>query len=130
MVEVVQSSLAGVLDLTRNHIGYARKPISIMPINRRGSFTALPSQVFLPIDSTMRWCLFETTVVLVSFVQASSSVNERCFLDNFRFGSVSASYQVEGAVKETNRTSSICCREKGVAGANVADDFLHCLQLR
>ncbi|ETN08144.1 hypothetical protein PPTG_12005 [Phytophthora nicotianae INRA-310] len=45
------------------------------------------------------------------------------------FGSATASYQVEGAVKEGGRTSSIWddfCREKpGMKCANVADDFYH-----
>ncbi|ETP43898.1 hypothetical protein F442_09443 [Phytophthora nicotianae P10297] len=53
----------------------------------------------------------------------------RCFPEKFMFGSATASYQVEGAVKEGGRTSSIWddfCREKpGMKCANVADDFYH-----
>jgi beta-glucosidase/6-phospho-beta-glucosidase/beta-galactosidase len=57
------------------------------------------------------------------------SARPRCFPDDFLFGSATASYQVEGAVKEGGRTPSIWdqfCRERpGVKCANVADDFYH-----
>ncbi|KAF4319603.1 hypothetical protein BBO99_00005951 [Phytophthora kernoviae] len=58
----------------------------------------------------------------------STAAEQRCFADDFMFGSATASYQVEGAYKEGGRTSSIWddfCREKDLACANVADDFYH-----
>ncbi|EEY61146.1 glycoside hydrolase, putative [Phytophthora infestans T30-4] len=59
----------------------------------------------------------------------ASASEPRCFPEKFMFGSATASYQVEGAVKEGGRTSSIWddfCREKpGMKCANVADDFYH-----
>lgn len=59
----------------------------------------------------------------------SADANGRCFPDTFMFGSATASYQVEGAVKEGGRTPSIWddfCREKpGYLCANVAVDFYH-----
>ncbi|ETO74749.1 hypothetical protein F444_09598 [Phytophthora nicotianae P1976] len=65
--------------------------------------------------------LFGSSVVAAS--------EPRCFPEKFMFGSATASYQVEGAVKEGGRTSSIWddfCREKpGMKCANVADDFYH-----
>ncbi|OWY95932.1 Beta-glucosidase [Phytophthora megakarya] len=60
---------------------------------------------------------------------ASVATDVRCFLDDFLFGSATASYQVEGAVKEGGRKPSIWdqfCRERpDVKCANVADDFYH-----
>ncbi|KAG1701078.1 hypothetical protein DVH05_011318 [Phytophthora capsici] len=57
------------------------------------------------------------------------TADSKCFSDDFLFGSATASYQVEGAVKEGGRTPSIWdqfCRERsGVKCANVADDFYH-----
>ncbi|KAI9987512.1 hypothetical protein PInf_023553 [Phytophthora infestans] len=59
----------------------------------------------------------------------ASASEPRCFPEKFMFGSATASYQVEGAVKEGGCTSSIWddfCREKpGMKCANVADDFYH-----
>jgi beta-glucosidase/6-phospho-beta-glucosidase/beta-galactosidase len=53
----------------------------------------------------------------------------RCFPDDFLFGSATAAYQVEGAVKEGGRTPSIwddfCREKKGYQCANVAVDFYH-----
>ncbi|KAG6942181.1 hypothetical protein JG688_00018272, partial [Phytophthora aleatoria] len=58
-----------------------------------------------------------------------ASAHSRCFPEDFLFGSATASYQVEGAVREGGRTPSIWdqfCRERpGVKCANVADDFYH-----
>jgi len=56
------------------------------------------------------------------------SSEARCFPDGFMFGSATASYQVEGAWNEGGRTPSVWddyCRAKGLACANVADDFYH-----
>ncbi|KAF0688467.1 Aste57867_19932 [Aphanomyces stellatus] len=59
----------------------------------------------------------------------SAAAGKRCFPDDFLIGSATASYQVEGAVNETGRTSSIWddfCRERdGIQCANVADDMVH-----
>ncbi|KAL3668997.1 hypothetical protein V7S43_006284 [Phytophthora oleae] len=58
-----------------------------------------------------------------------ASADSRCFPDDFLFGSATASYQVEGAVKEGGRTPSIwddyCRTQPGLKCANVADDFYH-----
>ncbi|GMF40269.1 unnamed protein product [Phytophthora fragariaefolia] len=66
--------------------------------------------------------------VAVLLATASAS-DARCFPSDFLFGSATAAYQVEGAVKEGGRTPSIWdqfCRERpGVKCANVADDFYH-----
>jgi beta-glucosidase/6-phospho-beta-glucosidase/beta-galactosidase len=75
-----------------------------------------------------RWLLSALALVVgaVAGVQADEA---KCFPDSFLFGSATASYQVEGAVKEGGRTPSIWddfCREKpGYVCANVADDFYH-----
>ncbi|ETM45852.1 hypothetical protein L914_09199, partial [Phytophthora nicotianae] len=57
------------------------------------------------------------------------SADSRCFTEDFLFGSATASYQVEGAVKEGGRTPSIwdeyCRTQPGLKCANVADDFYH-----
>ncbi|KAH7484240.1 hypothetical protein PRIC1_003542 [Phytophthora ramorum] len=57
------------------------------------------------------------------------SSDSRCFPEDFLFGSATASYQVEGAVKEGGRTPSIwdeyCRTQPGLKCANVADDFYH-----
>ncbi|KAL4093536.1 hypothetical protein PRIC1_010968 [Phytophthora ramorum] len=57
-----------------------------------------------------------------------AAAEERCFSDDFMFGSATAAYQVEGAYEEGGRTSSIWddfCRDKNLSCANVADDFYH-----
>ncbi|RLN98072.1 hypothetical protein BBJ28_00026805, partial [Nothophytophthora sp. Chile5] len=68
-------------------------------------------------------------VLLALHPVATTSTDLRCFPDEFLFGSATAAYQVEGAVKEGGRTPSIWdqfCRERpGVKCANVADDFYH-----
>ncbi|RLN51217.1 hypothetical protein BBJ28_00014214, partial [Nothophytophthora sp. Chile5] len=60
---------------------------------------------------------------------ASAASESRCFPDEFLFGSATASYQVEGAVKEGGRTPSIwdeyCRTQPDMKCANVADDFYH-----
>ncbi|KAF4039719.1 Glycosyl hydrolase family 1 [Phytophthora infestans] len=57
------------------------------------------------------------------------SPESHCFPKDFLFGSATASYQVEGAVKEGGRTPSIwdeyCRTQSGLKCANVADDFYH-----
>ncbi|KAG2957645.1 hypothetical protein PC129_g23487, partial [Phytophthora cactorum] len=69
------------------------------------------------------------TAMLLATADSVTAVDSRCFSDDFLFGSATASYQVEGAVKEGGRTPSIWdqfCRERpGVKCANVADDFYH-----
>ncbi|KAF1330478.1 Beta-glucosidase, partial [Globisporangium splendens] len=63
-----------------------------------------------------------------STTSGGDGTTKRCFPDNFLFGSATAAYQVEGAWNETGRTPSIWddfCRERGLACANVADDFVH-----
>ncbi|KAF1783874.1 Glycosyl hydrolases family 1, N-terminal conserved site [Phytophthora cactorum] len=67
--------------------------------------------------------------MLLATADSVTAADSRCFSDDFLFGSATASYQVEGAVKEGGRTRSIWdqfCRERpGVKCANVADDFYH-----
>ncbi|KAF1783866.1 Glycosyl hydrolases family 1, N-terminal conserved site [Phytophthora cactorum] len=76
-------------------------------------------------------CRFLLPVTMAALFGSSvaSASEPRCFPEKFMFGSATASYQVEGAVKEGGRTSSIWddfCREKpGMKCANVADDFYH-----
>ncbi|KAF4039720.1 Glycosyl hydrolase family 1 [Phytophthora infestans] len=67
--------------------------------------------------------------VLLATTTSVTAGDSRCFPEDFLFGSATASYQVEGAVKEGGRTPSIWdqfCRERPeVKCANVADDFYH-----
>ncbi|KAG3120250.1 Beta-glucosidase 32 [Phytophthora idaei] len=73
--------------------------------------------------------LLPVTMAALFGSSVASASEPRCFPEKFMFGSATASYQVEGAVKEGGRTSSIWddfCREKpGMKCANVADDFYH-----
>ncbi|KAG9403872.1 hypothetical protein AC1031_005366 [Aphanomyces cochlioides] len=71
------------------------------------------------------------TALVVGGAAAAASVaaKERCFPDNFLFGTATAAYQVEGGWNLTDRTPSIwddfCRKNDNVQCANVADDFIH-----
>ncbi|TMW63055.1 hypothetical protein Poli38472_005673 [Pythium oligandrum] len=78
----------------------------------------------------MRLGLSLATLAASCAVAVSATASEqRCFPDNFLFGSATAAYQVEGGWNDTGRTPSIWddfCRERpGKQCANVADDFVH-----
>jgi len=80
----------------------------------------------------LSWSIAAAAVAAVALFSPRASAEAkaaRCFPKEFLFGSATASYQVEGAVKEGGRTPSIWddfCRERpGVVCANVADDFYH-----
>ncbi|CAI5718254.1 unnamed protein product [Peronospora farinosa] len=70
-----------------------------------------------------------TAALVFAMLNAGTAADSYCFADDFLFGSATAAYQVEGAVKEGGRTPSIWdqfCRERpGIKCANVADDFYH-----
>ncbi|KAG3123881.1 hypothetical protein PI126_g23503, partial [Phytophthora idaei] len=74
------------------------------------------------VSRVLQFLGFAASAVLVS-------TDSRCFPEDFLFGSATASYQVEGAVKEGGRTPSIwdeyCHTQPGLKCANVADDFYH-----
>ncbi|GMG14687.1 unnamed protein product [Phytophthora fragariaefolia] len=112
-------------------VGHARFEVEVRtasPPHRRPVANS-PAPAQTEDASAMNLLRLLSGVLAAAALLAPAAAEERCFAQDFMFGSATASYQVEGAYMDVGRTPSIwddfCRQRPGLACANVADDFFH-----